>query len=647
MRLLHTSRHRLEDKAPGSTKYAILSHVWDKRELLYSDLVNPDKKESWKTKKHASKVLQACALARADGYEYIWIDNCCIDKSSSAELSEAINSMYSWYSLADVCYAYLFGVLTELGLSKSKWFERGWTLQELIAPKTVKFYGKTWNFLGTRGFLAARISKITQIPGTLLTDRYRHMEEMAALHILHTTSIAKRMSWAKSRETTREEDLAYCLMGIFGVNMPLLYGEGGQRAFMRLQEEIMRRSGDQSILVHTWPSLLSPGPRHFKGDVSISHQYRKSAISFSDGDLALDVLLCTCTSAGRVAGQAANFLAILNCSLDEDDHLGRPALVVQRIDKQSERFKVVEYADGKRLLVVRRNGTLISYSSRTIDNQNSIDNWDLTHAISTRIVIEMPDDHPLPDHSSMGSMVVRFRPSDHVQRRYTVVSTAPKADGDFLISSNSSVHERDSRYLFDDHNKSEWLGVMLLTINEAARARTGGVDGPYYILVWGRRYKATAPGSASAEHHGKHSGTPWCKILRPPELQNQVDSEIVYAPTPSVPSASGTSSNGARLPFNIVQELQALPFAPNHVLWHESRFSTVSDDTSSPVSSQSQQRQRRQMGSLLRGMQRLCHDAETSSVASVGAHSELIAGIEPVTFLGNTVYDLHLDVSNP
>ncbi|KAM5546134.1 hypothetical protein V8D89_000260 [Ganoderma adspersum] len=205
------------------------------------------------------KIRNACAVARKNGYRYIWIDSCCIDKSSSSELSEAINSMYQWYGLADVCYAYLADVSPEEShhtegslFRKSRWFTRGWTLQELIAPDSVVFVSSDWTFIGSKQTLVNLIESITRI----------NSKALLKLEPLDTFSVAQRLSWAANRETTRKEDSAYSLLGIFGINMATLYGEGN-RAFQRLQEKIMRRIPDQSLFawgelhVH---SLLPPDP---------------------------------------------------------------------------------------------------------------------------------------------------------------------------------------------------------------------------------------------------------------------------------------------------------------------------------------------------------------------------------------------------
>ncbi|KAI7353540.1 hypothetical protein KC354_g11480 [Hortaea werneckii] len=247
MRLLKTSVPKPDEYALrfrefyGSNipPYAILSHMWSEgEEVLFQDVIQ----------RHArgrglEKVIAALSRARADGYSYVWVDTCCIDKSSSAELSEAINSMYAWYQDAAICYAYLSDVpSTDKPLAehsdfvKSRWFSRGWTLQELLAPNEVQFLSMHWTSLGTKDSLADVISRRTQIRPRILRMHYG----------IGDCSISERMSWAAGRETTRREDAAYCLMGLFSVNMPLLYGEG-KKAFQRLQEEIMRYSDDQSL----------------------------------------------------------------------------------------------------------------------------------------------------------------------------------------------------------------------------------------------------------------------------------------------------------------------------------------------------------------------------------------------------------------
>ncbi|KAF7883734.1 uncharacterized protein EAF02_005654 [Botrytis sinoallii] len=219
-------------------KYAILSHTWraETDELTFQDLMNGTGQGNSGYRK-----LQFCGeQAKRDGLQYFWVDTCCIDKTSSAELSEAINSMFRWYQDATKCYVYLSDVSTNVydqtssswqpTFRKSRWFTRGWTLQELIAPRSVDFFCSNGMLLGDKRSLQHLIHEITGIDTPALHGRN-----------LSDFSIDERMSWAKNRETKREEDMAYCLLGIFDVHMPLIYGERSESAFRRLTEEIEKR----------------------------------------------------------------------------------------------------------------------------------------------------------------------------------------------------------------------------------------------------------------------------------------------------------------------------------------------------------------------------------------------------------------------
>lgn len=231
-------------------RYAILSHTWGDDEVFLSDIQNGTAAQ----RSAHGKVVSAIKQSRKDGYAYLWVDTCCIDKSSSAELSEAINSMYAWYQKAEKCYAFLADVsygdpkIVDEQVRRSRWFTRGWTLQELLAPRDLEFFSLEWSPIGDRWRLQRVLSMATRIDGDYLTG-FRSVDE---------ASVAARMSWAASRQTTREEDTAYCLVGLFSVNMPLLYGEGN-RAFLRLQEEIMRHSDDHSLFAWSDPRCLAFG----------------------------------------------------------------------------------------------------------------------------------------------------------------------------------------------------------------------------------------------------------------------------------------------------------------------------------------------------------------------------------------------------
>lgn len=227
--------------------YAILSHTWGEDEVSFQDMQAPTVTE----KRGYAKIEYSCERALQDGLSYVWVDTCCIDKTSSAELSEAINSMMAWYAQSRICYAHLADVppitdqdFDKAAFSQSRWFTRGWTLQELIAPCELVFLAQDWSFLVARETVAELISDITGISHLFLEARPDNEDLKSNLM---STSIAERMSWASERETTRTEDMAYSLLGILQVNMPLLYGEGSA-AFRRLREEIIKHSDDQSLL---------------------------------------------------------------------------------------------------------------------------------------------------------------------------------------------------------------------------------------------------------------------------------------------------------------------------------------------------------------------------------------------------------------
>lgn len=245
MRLINTATLQLEDfTLRDIPSYAILSHTWGGDEVTFQDMVAC--KPEMRTKHGYDKIVETCRLAMEQGLAYAWVDTCCIDKSSSAELTESINSMFRYYARSSICFAYLFDLHPGMGeesVHACRWFTRGWTLQELIAPRLLSVYDRCWNYVGSRDSLIEVISKTTRIPAAALSQPW----------LRGTFSIAERMSWASGRRTTREEDLAYCLLGIFDINMSLIYGEG-PRAFQRLQEEILKRDNDMTIF------LWKPGP---------------------------------------------------------------------------------------------------------------------------------------------------------------------------------------------------------------------------------------------------------------------------------------------------------------------------------------------------------------------------------------------------
>ncbi|KAK5119908.1 hypothetical protein LTR85_007234 [Meristemomyces frigidus] len=390
MWLLNATTCQLEqflDERLMRRKYATLSHTWGDEELTFQDLQNG--LHTFQHKKGYVKVRYTLDQSLMDGQNYAWVDTCCIDKTSSAELSEAINSMYKWYENSSVCYAYLADIpghcpklddeLVSIheppdwdlfdeysghgsnrlvsswsrgGKAKgwceewstvfagSRWFTRGWTLQELIAPKEVCFFGGEWNYVGDKTELSQTLATITGISVRVLRND---------IHV-HKISAAQRMSWAALRETTRTEDEAYSLMGIFDINMPLLYGEGG-KAYIRLQEEIMRKSSDLSLL--GWSSPLDQTGGHI---MEPSRPYgvvlATSPVGFGN---AQKIVQCDIpahvtwelTNEGIRVGlpilehegdSEGNVFGILNCCY-EDDLAGPIALPLETVLLAAEEFR--------------------------------------------------------------------------------------------------------------------------------------------------------------------------------------------------------------------------------------------------------------------------------------------------------------------
>ncbi|EMD85213.1 hypothetical protein COCHEDRAFT_1061408, partial [Bipolaris maydis C5] len=247
MRLLNTETLELISFIGQVPDYVILSHRWEEEEIVFEDVSKvplSSQTNPARVKRGFLKVLGTCALAVKHGYKWVWIDSCCIDKSSSAELQESINSMFRWYQRAQICYAYLSDVADKSSgwgqaFGKSQWFTRGWTLQELLAPCNVEFYSADWSPIGNKFSRAKQVASITSIDVAALESDWVMIEDEFCA--------AQKLSWAAHREVSKEEDESYCLFGLFNVNLPLLYGEGEVKAFRRLQQAIFEESADHSL----------------------------------------------------------------------------------------------------------------------------------------------------------------------------------------------------------------------------------------------------------------------------------------------------------------------------------------------------------------------------------------------------------------
>src|SRR3569833_1317723 len=277
MRLLNVQTLQLELFDNPIPRYAILSHTRADDDVQYSDIVGSDGSVLIR---RSRKLDGACTQAAADSLPYLWIDAICVDKRSSAELTESINSMYRWYHGAEICYTYLADVTVADGdkeqqiqakLADCRWFTRGWALQELLAPVDVRFFDCQWRFFGTKTTLCETIEKITHI----------HQDYLLSIKEVTEASGAQRMSWVAGRMTTKDEDMAYCLLGLFDGAIPIINGEGGSKAFRRLQDEILKSPGMKDDSIFAWGledperprnaavpipgGLFSPSPTVFAG----------------------------------------------------------------------------------------------------------------------------------------------------------------------------------------------------------------------------------------------------------------------------------------------------------------------------------------------------------------------------------------------
>lgn len=372
MRLLSTKALEFCDfLGTNIPRYAILSHRWERDEMSYQDMIKEMERNnnSWPgptiflQKQGYRKISEFRRLALQDGYEYIWVDTCCIDKTSSAELQEAINSMYQWYWDSGVCYAYLSDVSVPTdcidangrflfkpsdleSFQRSQWFTRGWTLQELLAPRALIFVDQNWQKFGTAYDLEKLIEKATSIQ----VRRHVHLGRKRS----EIFQVGQCMAWAATRSTTRIEDRAYSLLGLFDVNLPMMYGEG-ERSFQRLQEEILRVYEDASILAWSHvdadtgfaPNGLAPSPDHFR-------QFPRLIDKMSNSNFEFATISPTLTRRGvqvtlRVHidqhDLALGYAFLLNSDRPFSNMLVLPLLLTKATSKLGEDLEAVRFSD--------------------------------------------------------------------------------------------------------------------------------------------------------------------------------------------------------------------------------------------------------------------------------------------------------------
>ena len=315
------------DILPEKNNYAILSHRWgaDEDEVTFDDISS---RKNIANKKGFAKLKNFCTTASSEGFHYVWTDTCCIDKRSTSELAEAIRSMYHWYEDSSFCVAYLEDV-PQRDFVDSEWFDRGWTLQELISPKDVSFFDHDWELLGTKMELLATLSLKTRIPQSVLSHAAKPS----------SCSVAQRMSWAAERKTTRVEDRAYSLIGLFGVSVTPAYGER-ENAFLRLQQAIVLASKDESLFAWTmehdaktkpYSGLYATSPAAFINCRSIYDTRGSSGFTESNGEVSIRL--------GTYPFKMESYVAVLNCNEDgrPDD---RTAILITRLPRDGEYVRV-------------------------------------------------------------------------------------------------------------------------------------------------------------------------------------------------------------------------------------------------------------------------------------------------------------------
>jgi hypothetical protein len=516
-------------------KYAILSHTWGPDEVNYQEYLwisraralstsinsastpkgNQDERtslmlalemmirgsaemppgglseENLMTRVGYSKIVNAAEQARGQGCHYLWVDTCCIDKASSAELQEAINSMYRWYRDAEVCIVYLGDIpkprpdgyttaseIARTSLKSSRWVRRGWTLQELIAPAVCRFYFQDWTLLGEKVEFLKELSDATGIPIRVL-DESSSIDEV---------SVAERMSWAAHRQSTRVEDVAYCLLGIFDIHMPLLYGEG-TKAFIRLQEEILRTTDDYSLFSwcattseqSTYRGLLARHPEEFQHCQSVERENVISTFPIGLTPIGLRVQL--------------EFLP------DSKDK-SRVLALIRSSNQLNQRLAVtLKCLDGGMQYARVDAGSLVL-----------IDDWPTgkLHTIYVRQKLAIPPDFTTTEFKSFH---VRRRVTSHMSPTVRIISVTPR-----------NVWDETTHQLRIPDQVTEFWGAVLLRVQLATYAHSLSFPVAFGFNRSTCHYWCKAILDFDPSHSGQTSGT-WPQAVKrriPDEVYNSL-----------------------------------------------------------------------------------------------------------------------------
>jgi hypothetical protein len=290
IRLLNARTYQFREFHDNIPPYAIFSHTWTEDEVTFQDFIDLKRSQFSHRPTEGFEIQPLQKMKERTGYKklsrflslfkdrkdlgWVWVDSCCIDKSSSAELSESIVSMFRWYQEATVCIAYLSDVARKEDLKEAKWFTRGWTLQELLAPREVVFYDHNYSQNWTRNELQNEIESITGISHIL-------MEGPIELDNVESDDV---WTWSRGRKTTRPEDLAYCLLGLFGVSMAVIYGEGEKNAFRRLRLELPRAEQDRREEAETKAASLAKDQERLQVQRAQSELTRDKSVTLKESN---------------------------------------------------------------------------------------------------------------------------------------------------------------------------------------------------------------------------------------------------------------------------------------------------------------------------------------------------------------------------
>ncbi|KAG2081562.1 uncharacterized protein F5147DRAFT_263542 [Suillus discolor] len=418
----------------------LLSHRWEETEVLLHHIQNKDVRKL-KGLGGITKLLSFCKVARDAGYLWAWMDTCCIDKSNNAELGESVQSMFVWYRHSALTIVYLSDVPPSSqpgALASSVWNERGWTFQEFVAPKVVRFYHKDWSlYLNDRSLnhkespaIMKELESATGIDAQALISFRPGMRDAR-----------QKLQWASKRVTTVQEDTAYSLFGIFDVHLPVIYGERKQSALGRLLQDIVSRSGDITSL--DWVGQSSEFNSCLPADIISYATPPYSLPSLSEDEIQTAVSSLRNIVLVDLASKLYNLLKNTNAPLFANCRLRLPCIAFRVTEVKRKRGHTAHFtygvkADGLRDLLITTDETLIKFS-RTRPTQQMfflVRPWD-------RRLLGLPDFSEQPTFADEGESVGDWSESgsDDTDER------SSNSPGEEKLSVDSDVHLRSLRLM--------------------------------------------------------------------------------------------------------------------------------------------------------------------------------------------------------